>query len=102
MTCDQVALRPEHLRELYAVASSVTGSGYAGRVGIPAYFPATSFPALMELRGDVGAREMLSGARVIHAEGLGIDIDTPEDFAKAQELFEHDARKRARRAGPKS
>jgi CTP:molybdopterin cytidylyltransferase MocA len=102
MTCDQVAVRPEHLCKLYALPASVTGSRYAGKVGIPAYFPVASFTALMELRGDVGAREMLTGARAVHAEGLGIDIDTAEDFAKAQELFEHDARQRARRARPKS
>jgi len=34
------------------------------KVGIPAYFPAASFADLVELRGDVGAREMLRGARV--------------------------------------
>jgi CTP:molybdopterin cytidylyltransferase MocA len=56
----------------------------------------------MELRGDVGAREMLAGARMIHAEGLGLDIDTAEDFAKAQELFEQDARKRTSKTKPNS
>jgi len=84
MACDQVALRPEHLRELCGEVDRVTGSGYAGKVGIPAYFPKENFGELMELRGDVGARELLRGAAAIIDEGLGLDVDTEADFQRAR------------------
>jgi CTP:molybdopterin cytidylyltransferase MocA len=87
MTCDQVALRAEHLRALSAEMDRVTGSSYAGKVGIPAYFPAAKFGELLELRGDVGARELLRGAAAVADEGLGLDIDTEEDLERARALF---------------
>ena len=84
MACDQVALRAEHLRALSGDVGRVTGSGYAGKVGIPAYFPAENFGELMELQGDVGARELLRGAAVVVDEGLGLDVDTEGDFQRAR------------------
>jgi molybdenum cofactor cytidylyltransferase len=87
MTCDQVALRAEHLRALRGVAGQVTGSRYAGKVGIPAYFPAASFGELRALRGDVGARELLLGAASVVEEGLELDVDTEEDVERARKLL---------------
>jgi molybdenum cofactor cytidylyltransferase len=87
MACDQVALRAEHLRELCGEVDRVTGSGYAGNVVIPAYFPAEKFGELMELRGDVGAREMLLGAAAVVDEGLGLDVDTEADVERAQRML---------------
>jgi molybdenum cofactor cytidylyltransferase len=88
MTCDQVGLRPEHLQALIAEPAKVAASGYAGRVGIPAYFPSDSFAALMELRGDTGARELLRGERVVVVvdEQLALDIDTEADVARATSI----------------
>jgi molybdenum cofactor cytidylyltransferase len=88
MTCDQPALQPEHLRALANNAEAITGSAYSGRVGVPAYFPATAFGALMDLKGDIGARELLRDAMSIPQQGLSVDIDTEEDFRTAQILFE--------------
>jgi CTP:molybdopterin cytidylyltransferase MocA len=62
----------------------VTGSAYAGHVGVPAYFPASAFSSLLQLRGDTGAREMLRGARSIAAEELALDIDTETDLERAR------------------
>jgi CTP:molybdopterin cytidylyltransferase MocA len=87
MTCDQVALRAEHLRALCAEMDRVTGSSYAGKVGIPAYFPAARFEELLELRGDVGARDLLREAFAVGDEGLGFDIDTEEDLERARVLL---------------
>jgi molybdenum cofactor cytidylyltransferase len=87
MTCDQVALRGDHLRGLSAVEGRITGSRYGGRIGIPAYFPAASFAALLELKGDVGARELLIGAATVEDESLGLDVDTEEDVRQAETLF---------------
>jgi CTP:molybdopterin cytidylyltransferase MocA len=84
MTCDQVALRAEHLRALYAEPERVTASAYAGRRGVPAYFPASCFAELMKLKGDAGARELLRGAAAVLDESLTLDVDTEEDVAKAE------------------
>ncbi len=83
MACDQVLLRAEHLRELCTEPGRVTGSGYVGKVGIPAYFPAEGFGELMKLRGDVGARELLRSAAVVVDEGLALDVDTEADVLRA-------------------
>jgi molybdenum cofactor cytidylyltransferase len=87
MACDQVGVRAEHLRALVAEPERVTGSRYAGKVGVPAYFPASCFGALMELRGDVGARSMLRGAEAVEDEMLALDVDTEEDVERARAYF---------------
>jgi CTP:molybdopterin cytidylyltransferase MocA len=89
MACDQVLLRAEHLRALCAEPDRVTASEYAGRRGVPAYFPAAVFGELMELRGDVGAREMLRAAVTVVDEGLAVDVDTEADVALAEERLRH-------------
>lgn len=87
IACDQVALRAEHLRALCGEVDRVTGSGYAGKIGIPAYFPEAVFGELMELRGDVGARALLLGAAVVVDEALGLDVDTEADVERARGLL---------------
>jgi molybdenum cofactor cytidylyltransferase len=83
MTCDQFEMQSEHLRVLCDQSERVAGSGYAGKRGIPAYFPASVFDGLLQLHGDVGARELLQTARVVVDESLAFDIDTEEDLARA-------------------
>ncbi len=83
MACDQIALRAEHLRALCAKPGRTTGSAYAGRVGVPAYFPADVFPGLLQLQGDTGARELLRGAAAVPAQELELDIDTEADVQRA-------------------
>ncbi len=84
MTCDQIAVTSAHLLALCSEPESIAGSGYAGKVGVPAYFPASSFSDLLALRGDVGARNLLRDARIITAEELSLDIDTEADIARAK------------------
>jgi CTP:molybdopterin cytidylyltransferase MocA len=57
---------------------------------VPAYFSAASFPLLLQLRGDVGARKLLINAHAISAEDLRLDIDTEQDLAAARAFFERD------------
>jgi molybdenum cofactor cytidylyltransferase len=90
LACDQPALRADHLRALSEDKNRVTGSAYAGSIGVPAYFPATSFPSLLELRGDAGARKLLTNAYAIPAEDLIRDIDTEQDLAAARIFLEGD------------
>jgi len=80
LACDQVRLSAEHVRTLCAAPERVMASQYAGRNGVPAYFPQSVFAQLLELRGDVGARELLRGAPFVSNEILALDLDTPEDL----------------------
>lgn len=89
LACDQPALRVEHLRSLIKDRSVVTGSAYAGSTGVPAYFPSEHFPALSQLRGDIGARALLKTARAIPADELKLDIDTEDDLRTARTILEH-------------
>ena len=84
MACDQPFLSPDHLRALCADPNRVTGSRYAARTGVPAYFPSASFAALLELEGDAGARALLQNAASISNEALALDIDTEEDLRRAE------------------
>lgn len=86
MTCDQPAVTPEHLQAL-AASGEVTASAYGARRGVPAYFPAASFPALLKLSGDAGARELLQNAPAIDLPGGEVDIDTADDLARARGQF---------------
>ena len=90
LACDQPALGADHLRALVEDQQRVTGSAYGGSIGVPAYFPATSFPLLLQLRGDTGARKLLFDAHSISAEDLRLDIDTEQDLIAARALLERD------------
>jgi molybdenum cofactor cytidylyltransferase len=86
MACDQPSVTVEHLRQLMA-SGEVTASVYEGRRGVPAYFPAASFEDLMELQGDVGARELLRSAHTVELADGALDVDTAADLARVQALF---------------
>jgi len=86
MTCDMPAVSPAHLRALID-CGEVAASGYAGRRGVPAYFPAVFFPELMKLWGDAGARELLRQARVVELAGGELDVDTAEELQMVQRLL---------------
>lgn len=90
MTCDMPEISAGHLRGL--VGDEVVGSGYGGRVGVPAYFPRRVFGALMELRGDAGARELLRGAGCVELVGGEVDVDTREDLERVRERMGSDGR----------
>ena len=87
LACDQPAVTPEHLRCLMGDGTEVVASSYAGRKGVPAYFPASAFGMLLELRGDTGARDLIASARSIPLVNGELDIDTAEDLARAEILF---------------
>jgi len=90
MTCDQPTVTPRHLQAL-AAGTEATASAYANRRGVPAYFPRTSFPDLLKLSGDHGARDFLRQARTIELRGGEVDIDTPADLAHAHQVIGHTA-----------
>jgi molybdenum cofactor cytidylyltransferase len=86
MLADQPRLTAAHLMNLEAAQRAsnrtIVASDYGDHLGPPAYFGRAHFPALLALRGDVGARELL---RAFDAEsiaappGSGMDLDDPAD-----------------------
>ncbi|WP_433965854.1 nucleotidyltransferase family protein [Tunturiibacter gelidiferens] len=86
MTCDMPGVTAAHLRNLSA-SGEVAGSAYDGRRGVPAYFPASLFKDLMELRGDAGAKDLLRSAQCVALAGGQLDVDTMEDLERARTLF---------------
>lgn len=86
MTCDMPAVSTSHL-ELLMSKSEVIASRYAGRNGVPAFFPKKNFEELRALSGDKGARELLLGAHCEDLVGGEVDIDTPGDLERAREML---------------
>lgn len=86
VTCDMPAASAEHLRRLMQ-GNDVTASEYAGRRGVPAFFPRSSFPALMQAHGDTGARDLLKEANAVPLPAGELDVDTAQDLQRARELF---------------
>jgi molybdenum cofactor cytidylyltransferase len=86
MTCDQPAVTAKHLT-LLMLRQEVKASRYAGRNGVPAYFPKKYFSQLMALTGDAGARTLLAQARYEDLAHGELDIDSVEDLFRGRELF---------------
>jgi molybdenum cofactor cytidylyltransferase len=87
MTCDMPIVTSAHLRAL-ASSDEVTASSYAGQNGVPAYFPSESFPKLIALKGEAGARGFLRSAVGIELVDGELDIDTAEDLTRLQRRSE--------------
>jgi CTP:molybdopterin cytidylyltransferase MocA len=87
MTCDQPAVTARHLVHLTLLRAEVKASRYAGKNGVPAFFPKKYFDNLMDLKGDAGARELLAEARYEELENGELDVDTVEDLKRVRELF---------------
>ena len=86
MTCDQPAVTVKHLDRLM-MRVEVKASRYAGKNGVPAFFPAKYFDELTALNGDTGARELLAEAQYEELENGELDVDTVKDLERARELF---------------
>jgi molybdenum cofactor cytidylyltransferase len=86
MTCDQPAVTAKHLFQL-TLRAELKASRYAGKNGVPAFFPKEYFGKLMELKGEAGARGLLAEARYEELENGELDMDTVDDLKRARELF---------------
>ena len=94
MVCDQPFVTVQLLQDLMAkhieTGKPIIASNYKNNLGTPALFDATIFSELMQLKGDTGAKKILSN----HPEWVAaidfpmgeIDIDTEEDYKK---LLQH-------------
>jgi CTP:molybdopterin cytidylyltransferase MocA len=62
---------------------------YRGRRGFPVYLPASLRPKLLELSGDIGARELIKdGCELIPCDDPGVvwDVDFEEDLSPSSQL----------------
>jgi molybdenum cofactor cytidylyltransferase len=90
MVCDQPYVSSALLLNLVnkknETGMPIVASTYDNKMGTPALFHRTFYPALMELTGDKGARKLIADnidkvATVLFPEGIK-DIDTVEDYEK--------------------
>ena len=89
MTCDMPFVTADHLRALIHLSEETqvnVGSRGDNWHGVPACFLRASFSELLELKGDMGARKLLKNAPLVDLAN-GLDVDTAEDFAAANELI---------------
>lgn len=93
MTCDQPAVTVAHLRRLIVVGEAhrfgeAVCSTYAGRRGVPVFWPRILFWKLVALSGDEGAKSLLESAETVALTGGELDIDTQEMLRMAVERYE--------------
>jgi molybdenum cofactor cytidylyltransferase len=88
LLADQPLVSADDLRRLAGTwrkqPQYIAAALYSGTTGVPAIFPRSLFQALLQLRGDTGARSLLrrNTDRVVRVPmpSAAIDIDTPEDL----------------------
>ena len=88
VVCDQPFIAAHNIQALIQLQQHtglpIAACYYANTLGTPALFHKSIFPDLLELRGDVGAKNIIlqRGAEVakLHFEEGLVDIDTPEDY----------------------
>ena len=88
MLCDQPLLTDEVIGQLIvqfqATGQPVVAAAYAGTQGVPALFSREIFPALLDLRGASGARELLqqyAHLPTVDFPGGATDVDTEAQYA---------------------
>ena len=91
MVCDQPYITTELIDKLITLqkpGKDIVASEYAGTAGIPAVFNKTLFPALLQLKGDAGAKKIIAQQKnkvLTVSFPLGdIDIDTVADYQDLQ------------------
>jgi molybdenum cofactor cytidylyltransferase len=88
---DMPRIAPEHidmLIETFAVAPDATVVPvHEGRPGNPVLWPRRTFPDLLQLDGDAGAKRLIAAHREqvreveLATDGIFADVDTPEELA---------------------
>ena len=89
LLADQPLVDEQDLARLVAAwrgaPQHMAASRYDDALGVPAIFPRSYFPGLLDLAGDRGARSLLQRHRneltIIDCAHAALDIDTPEDAA---------------------
>ncbi|MAD91141.1 MAG: hypothetical protein CMQ54_00185 [Gammaproteobacteria bacterium] len=65
-------------------SNEIIASSYSGTEGPPILFPKDSYPSLINLKGELGAKKVMNNiqfsVKKIQLPSAGFDIDTQEDF----------------------
>jgi molybdenum cofactor cytidylyltransferase len=65
----------------------IVAAQYSGTAGVPVFFAREAFPLLMALKPDQGCKGVILGhpgdALLVDCPEAAMDIDTPEDYARA-------------------
>jgi molybdenum cofactor cytidylyltransferase len=68
----------------------IVASRYSGTAGVPAFFGQEAIPLLMKLEPNQGCKGVILGhpkeAMLVDCPEAVMDIDTPEDYARATEI----------------
>ncbi|MFT5885365.1 MAG: molybdenum cofactor cytidylyltransferase [Arcticibacterium sp.] len=88
MTCDMPEVSAEYIQEIVKASENtdkvIVASQYQKSIGVPALFKKEIFHDLLGLKGDAGARQIFKAHKddilAIPFPGLGLDIDTKEDY----------------------
>ncbi|MEH6791067.1 nucleotidyltransferase family protein [Parasphingorhabdus sp.] len=91
LLADMPFVTAEHLGQLiraFERSGETVASARGGQVMPPAIFPAETLEQLLALEGDTGARAVLASAeRITGNDPLLIDVDTREDLARANIIY---------------
>jgi len=90
MLADQPLVSAAHIRDLIGTWSGadneIVSTSFDGITSPPILFPKSAFPALLKLRGDSGAKSLLSNDTFVVTSvdfpPAGFDIDRPEDLCQ--------------------
>ena len=88
LLADQPRISEDHLNALLGAWSGdddeIVVTSFAGVQGPPVLLPRSSFPKLVELDGDIGAKKLLQDSdyqvKSVKFEQAAVDIDLPEDL----------------------
>lgn len=88
IVCDQPFISAELLNEMVTqyklTRCEIVASAYGATIDVPALFSKTQFPAIVSLRGDQGAKQIMKGQEneilsIPFSAGV-INIDTLDDY----------------------
>lgn len=92
MLADMPLIDTGLLQQLIELSAPAACLHQSGKPGVPALIPSEMFEALKSLSGDHGASQLLSSAPDLKclkpASGILLDVDTPEQLAKAVERLQ--------------
>jgi molybdenum cofactor cytidylyltransferase len=97
---DQPFVTSDFLRGLvekhYQSGRPIVAARYSGTAGVPVFFAREAFPALMALKPDQGCKGVIlshpADALLVDCPEAAMDIDTPDDYARAKgNRIEHPA-----------
>jgi molybdenum cofactor cytidylyltransferase len=94
MLVDQPLVTADDLRSLIDAWRSnrehPAAAEYAGDIGAPCILPRSTFPAVLDLRGDRGAKPLLLAMPQVTRVAIpnaAFDVDTPGDLARLADLI---------------